>query len=70
MRYHLIAAADEDGDGARVGALFDDKHLISRSAERNFADHSGFAQLLGREVLEPGDDAAVRRNSNELQAFV
>ena len=64
--YHLVAAPDKDSDGAGVGALLDDEHLLSCCAKGHLPDDAGFAELLGLKILEPGNNAAVGRNRNQL----
>lgn len=64
--YHLVAAADENGDGAGVGALLDDEHLLARSAEGHLLDDARGAELGRGQLLEARHDAAVGRNGDEF----
>jgi hypothetical protein len=64
--HHLVASADENGHRARVGTLLDDEHLLLGGAERELADEASVAKLVGAQVLETGDDAAVGRNGDQL----
>lgn len=64
--YHLVTAPDEDGDRSRVGALFNHQHLLPRRAESHLADQAGGTELVGRQVLKPGDDSAVCGDGDEL----
>ena len=63
---HLVASTDEHGDRSRVGALFDDEHLLARGAEAHFPDDAGFAQLACCEIFESRHDAPVRRDGDQL----
>ena len=64
---HFVASAEEDGDGARVLALFDDEHAVLGRAERQLAHDARLSQLVGRQLREARHDSAAGRNSNQLQ---
>lgn len=57
--YHLIASTNKYCNCFGIGALFNNKHLISRRAEAQLAYNSRLAELLGSEVLETGNDATL-----------
>ena len=67
MAHHLVATADEDGDGARVLALFDDEHALLRRAERQFAHDAGEAELVGTQFGEARHDATVGGDRDQLR---
>ena len=67
MTYHFVGTADEDSDGARVGAVLDYEHLVACGTERDLAHDSSLAELLRREILKPGDDPTVRGDGDELR---
>lgn len=66
LAYHLVATTDKDRNSPCVGALLDDQHLLACRTECHLPNHAGSSQLLGLEVLESWDDAAVGCNSNQL----
>lgn len=57
---------DENGDSLRVLALLDQKHLLVRGTEGVFLDDTGLTELIGRDLLETGDDASTSCNSEQL----
>lgn len=63
---HLVAATDEDCDGARVGALLNHQHLLSCCAEAHLAHDTCRAKLGCAEVLEARHNPAVGGNGDEL----
>ena len=67
MTYHFVGTADEDSDGARVGAVLDYEHLVACGTERDLAHNPCLAKLLRCEVLEPGNDPTVRGDGDELR---
>lgn len=66
MTHHLIASPYENSHGPTVGALFNDKHLLSRGTKSHFSDTTGRTQLLRTQVLEARNDPTIRRNGNQL----
>ena len=63
---HLVAAADEYGDRARILALLDDEHVVLGGAEVDFAHDTRVAQLVSGELAEAGHDATARGYGDEL----
>ena len=66
--YHFVAASDENGDSSGIGAFFDDEHLISGSAKRNFTNDACMTQFLWSEVFEPRHNTTICCDCNKLQA--
>ena len=65
--YHFVATANENGNSSRVGAFFDDQHVIFRRAEWQFSNNASMSEFVVWQLLEPRDDATACCNSNELQ---
>lgn len=42
---HLISTTDEDGDGSRILALFNNQHFIMGGPKRNFLDKASITKL-------------------------
>ena len=63
---HVVATADEDGDGTRVGALLNDEHAVLCRAKPDFAHAACAPELLGRELRKAGHNAPPRCNGEEL----
>ena len=64
--YHLVTSTDEDCDRPAVGALFDDKHLLSCGSEAHLTDLTGCAELLGGQIFESWHNTAVCGDGNQL----
>lgn len=67
VTYHLVRTANKDGDGLRIGAVLNDEHLVAGGTERDLPHDAGLSELGCCQVFEPGDDAAVGRDRDELQ---
>jgi len=63
---HLVAAADEDGDGPRVLALLNDEHVVLGRAERQLPDSASAAELLGSQLTESGHNAAAGSDGDQF----
>jgi len=63
---HLVAAPDENGHRACVGAFFDHQHLLPRGAETHLAHYACLAEFRGAEVFEARDDPAVGGDGDEF----
>lgn len=63
---HLVTPPYKDRHRPRIRALLNDQHLIPRRSECHLAYETRPAELVGREVFEPGYDTAVGRDSDEL----
>lgn len=68
--YHLVATSYKDGHCPRVRTLLDDEHFITRCAEGDLTDEACLAQLFRSEVLEPGNNASIGGNGNQLRKAV
>ena len=64
--YHFVASAHKDRDCPCVGALLDDEHLVARRAKGEFSNNTSATEFFRREVLEARNDAAVRRDCDQL----
>ena len=64
--YHAVAASNEDSDSSSVGALLNNKHLFPGGAKCHLPDNTGLPELLSLEVLESGNNAAIRGNGDQL----
>ena len=47
-------------------ALLDDEHAILGRAEVQLADQTGVAQLVGAQLLEPGNDSAASSDGDQF----
>lgn len=66
--HHLISSSDENGYSSGVLALLDDQHFVLSCPKCDLLHEPGKAQLLGRELGEPRDDASSCRDGYQLQA--
>ena len=64
--YHFSSTPEEDGDSLGVVALLDDQHSVLGRSEVDLANQTGLAQLVGAQLLEPGDDAAAGGDGDQL----
>lgn len=64
--YHLVATADENGDGPRVLALLDDQHPVLGGPEGDFLHQPCETQLLGCKLREARHYPAPRGNGDQL----
>lgn len=66
VSYHFIATPNKDRDRSGIGTVLNNEHLIPRCSKCDLANNASLAQFFCCEIFEPGDDAAVCCDGDEL----